>query len=306
MNSVVEDSRQIAEDVDFYEKELTKLLSSNPVTHRDKLSTNHKASDLLSRISTKSASLLDTFLPGTLPFEEKEREVLALTGGTTTGTPDLTEFYKRLAKVKEYHRKYPDVAGVSTGSGQRIVDFAALQGGDEDWLDRKFTGEEGLGRYVDLHELHEVWNNLAPVSTSGSAAAGGWKRLTYLQYLEAVNSFALSPSLKSSPAYATYLTKLLSYLTEFYEKAFPLGDLDAILKKADQAFSKKWEKGEIKGWAQAEEAATTAASEAIWCSACAYHSSSLRNYPLIVFSCQAKNCIRNKRFTQLILPPKST
>lgn len=268
MNSVIEDSRQIAEDVDFYEKELTKLLSSKPVTHRDKLATHHKASDLLSRISSKSAVLLDSFLPGTLPYEEKEREVLALTGGTTTGTPDLTEFYKRLAKVKEYHRKYPDVASQSTASGQRIVDFAALTAGDEDWLDRKFTGEEGLGRYLDLHELHEVWNNLAPASTSGTAAAAGWKRLTYLQYLDAVNVFALSPSLKSSPAYAAYLTQLLSYLSGAYEKIFPLGDLDAVLKRADQAFSKKWDKGDIKGWAQAEAAAAAAESEAIWCSAC--------------------------------------
>lgn len=270
MNSIIEDARQNAEEIDNFEKSLTNQLlslSAKNLTHREKLSTSHRAADLASRIVSRSQSLLTSLAPSN---EERTREIDALVGSGEAGG-DLAEFYQRLAKVKEYHRKYPDVANVTiTG---KEVDFAALEGGDEEWLDKKFTGEEGIGRYLDLHELHDAWNNLSPASTSGTTAAGGWKRLTYLQYLAAVTSFVLSPSIKSSPEYSKYLTTLLQYLSGFYEKTFPLGDLDKILKAADDAFAKAWELGEVPNWSKPVEVdgvAEDKQGEGIWCAACAF------------------------------------
>lgn len=266
--SVIEDSRQQAEDADLYERALTQLLLSldkPALTHRDKLSTSHRASDLVNRIVRRSGSLLSSIQPNN---EERVREIDALTGGGAAGG-DLTEFYSRLAKVKEYHRKYPDVATVRI-SGDREVDFAALEAGDDEWLDKKFTGEEGLGRYVDLHELHEMWNNLAPSSSSGASSAGGWKRLTYLQYLSALTSFSLSPALKGTPAYSKYLTALLSYLSSFYERVYPLGDLDQVLKTADAKFAQAWDAGTVEGWPKAGQEQEEKKDEGIWCAACKY------------------------------------
>ena len=277
-SSIIEDCRQQAEDADLYERSLTQLLLSletPALTHRDKLATSHRASDLLSRIVHRSDALLTALAPDN---EERTREIDALTGQETGG--DLAEFYQRLAKVKEYHRKYPDIAQVRV-SGDREVDFAALEQGDDEWLDKRFTGEEGLGRYVDLHELHEMWNNLAPASSSGAANSGGWKRLTYLQYLAAVTQFSLSPSLKSSPEYSKYLTALLQYLSSFYEKVFPLGDLDEVLKKADQEFANAWEEGKVEGWAKPSEDGEKDISEGIWCAACEFLSLLADSSPLL-------------------------
>lgn len=263
--SIIEDSTQQAEDADLYERALTQLLLSldAPVsTHRDKLATAHRASDLVNRIVHRSGTLLSSIQPTN---EERVREIDALTGGGPGG--DLAEFYQRLAKVKEYHRKYPDVSTVRI-SGDREVDFAALEAGDNEWLDKKFTGEEGLGRYVDLHELHDMWNNLAPSSSSGAASAGGWKRLSYLQYLGVITSFSLSPTLKSTPEYSKYLTTLLSYLSSFYERVFPLGDLDEVLRTADAKFAEAWEAGTVPGWPKAGEE-DDKKEEGIWCAACA-------------------------------------
>lgn len=264
-SSIVEDARQVSEDLDLYETSLAELLLSldnTKQTHRDKLATSHRAADLVDRIVNSSQSLLTTLSPNN---DERNREIEALTGGGAGG--DLSEFYQRLGKVKEYHRKYPDVAGVRQTA--KAIDFTALEGGDEEWLDRKFTGEEGLGRYVDLHEMHEAWNNLAPASTSGTPGAGGWKRLSYLQYLEAVTAFSLSPTLKSTPEYSKYLTALLQYLSVFYEKVFPLGDLDTLLKAADDEFAQKWELGTVAGWPRLEEAeGVEKEGEGIWCAAC--------------------------------------
>jgi len=267
--SVIEDARATAEEVDLLERSLTSLLiqlDTSAKTHRDKLATSHRASDLLNRITQRSSSLRTALDPNS---PDRAREIEALAGGGAPGG-DLTEFYSRLAKVKEYHRKYPD-----TGAGgvQQEVDFAALEGGDEDWLDKRFTGEEGLGRYLDLHELHDKWNNLAPVSSSGQASAGGWRRLSYLQYLATCTDFKLSLAIKAKPEYSKYLTQLLSYLQGFYDKIHPLGDLDGLLSEADAKFAAAWEAGQISGWAGEEEVAGEEKKEGeeIWCAACRYH-----------------------------------
>lgn len=292
-NSIIEDSRQISEDLDLFESNLTKLLlnlddeksKTSTITHRNKLIILHKSNDLINRI-VNSSQLLK--VSNSLENEERLREIDALTGNsgggsiinqqqqtTTTTGSDLSEFYQRLGKVKEYHRKYPEVAS-NTIKSSKEVDFTALEGGDEEWLDKKFTSEEGLGRYLDLHESHELWNSLAPISASGTINSGGWKRLTYLQYLEVVTSFNLSPSLKSTSEYSKYLTQLLEYLSNFYEKVFPLGDLDSLLSTADSLFAKKWEMGTVNGWPKLEENKDevnneTPAEEGIWCSACKFH-----------------------------------
>lgn len=269
-SSIIEDSRSLAEDVDLFERSLTSLLLSlqQPVIpHRDRLATSHRASDLVNRIVNRSDALNYALQPTN---EDRNREIDQLTGQESGA--DLAEFYQRLAKVKDYHRKYPDTNNVKVG-GDRDVDFAALEGGDAEWLDKKFTGEEGLGRYLDMHQLHDQWNNLAPASSSGTSNAGGWKRLSYLQYLQAVTAFSLSLPLKATPEYSKYLTELLSYLSGFYERVFPLGDLDQILKDADREFAKKWQQGQVSGWTTQEsnakdEASKTAESEGIWCAAC--------------------------------------
>ncbi|KAM0754162.1 hypothetical protein T439DRAFT_311059 [Meredithblackwellia eburnea MCA 4105] len=274
-SSIIEDSRATAEDGDLLDRALVEQLhqlvnaqSPAATTHRQKLATSHRASNLLDRIVDRQQILLQSLSPTNI---DRSNEIENLTGKNTGG--DLAEFYQRLAKLKEYHRKYP-VSAQPQLSADRTVDFAALEQGDDEWLDKRFTGEEGLGRYLDLHEHHEAWNNLSPASTSGTAAGGGWKRLTYLQYLGAVTAFALSPALKSSPQYSKYLTNLLSYLSSFHEKVLPLKDLDEVLKLADDEFAKKWELGEVKGWPREEEGAAPAggegeaASENIWCAAC--------------------------------------
>ncbi|GAA5941003.1 SF3a splicing factor complex subunit PRP9 [Sporobolomyces koalae] len=274
-SSIIEDARSLAEDADLYERSLTQLLLSlqQPVIpHRDRLATSHRASDLLNRIVHRSDALHYALEPTN---EDRTREIDQLTGQHAGG--DLAEFYQRLAKVKDYHRKYPDTNNVRV-AGDRDVDFAALEGADPEWLDKKFTGEEGLGRYLDMHQLHDQWNNLAPASSSGTASAGGWKRLSYLQFLQALTTFSLSLQLKSTPEYSKYLTELLSYLSSFYERVVPLGDLDQVLQDADRDFAQKWDQGEVPGWTQVESTQENGdagsngdnkkESEGIWCAAC--------------------------------------
>lgn len=285
-SSVIEDARALAEDGDLYEAALSRLLQSleQPAKpHRDRLATAHRASDLADRIVSRSTALRAALDPGD---PDRVRELDALAGDRDQPGGDLAEFYRRLAQVKDHHRKYPTNQNVRIGA-DRDVDFSALEHNDPEWLDHRFTGDEGLGRYLDLHELHDRWNNLAPASNHGGGGGGGdaggagagtaWKRVSYLQYLATLTDFGLARNLKASPAYASYLTDLLAYLSGFYERVFPLGDLDDLLAKADRDFAERWENGSVPGWEPLEQAAGGAANGAangstenggIWCAAC--------------------------------------
>ncbi|SCV69251.1 BQ2448_2271 [Microbotryum intermedium] len=274
--SIIEDARQQAEDIDHYDRALADLLLqlSSPVTltHRDRLATSHRANDLVQRIVHRSETLLAA-LDDDNP--ERQREIDALAGGSDPEPgQDLAEFYARLAKLKEHHRRYPELSAATNtatntnngASSSSVVDFAALERGDEEWLDNKFTGEEGLGRYLDLNAQHELYNNLSTQPT------GTWKRLNYLQYLAKLGEakFDLPLSIKASPEYSKYLANLLDYLTGFHERAFPLKDLESVLTDVDRRFAEAWEKGEVPGWSTAanEEAQNGQAEQGIWCAAC--------------------------------------
>jgi splicing factor 3A subunit 3 len=61
-----------------------------------------------------------------------------------------------------------------------------------------FTGEELLGRYLDLHILHDTYNNLT--STSNLAS----KRLPYISYIDKFDQFDNIPrTTKNRPEYIT-------------------------------------------------------------------------------------------------------
>ncbi len=88
-------------------------------------------------------------------------------------------------------------------------------------LDTIFSGEEGHGRYFDLHELHNRFVN-----------AKFGRQVDYLTYLQQVVYFSEVPATqRTSAAYQHYLEDLVGYLEGFYERTQPLGDLAKQMSK---------------------------------------------------------------------------
>lgn len=78
-----------------------------------------------------------------------------------------------------------------------------------------FSGEEGLGRFLDLHEAFQTFTN----SKFG-------KQLDYYTYVAGVADFAALPrAQRLTKSYRDYLTALLAYLESFYERTQPLAQL---------------------------------------------------------------------------------
>lgn len=103
------------------------------------------------------------------------------------------------------------------------------------------------------------------------------KRLSYLQYLEFFDNFAVGyagvkRAEKLTDQYFKYVGQLAEYLESFMRKIRPLDDTDKVLASFDKEFEGAWEKDEVEGW-QSEKPATTGAGKdvtgaAIWCHDC--------------------------------------
>ena len=80
-----------------------------------------------------------------------------------------------------------------------------------------FSGEEASGKYLDLHEMHQIYSN----SKFGKVG------VTYLEFLESFSKFAdIERQHKMNNSYKNYLGQLQQYLHLFYQKSQPLSCLN--------------------------------------------------------------------------------
>ncbi|KXZ48869.1 hypothetical protein GPECTOR_25g454 [Gonium pectorale] len=209
-------------------------------------------------------------------YEDEDRarreEIEALGGEDKV----FSKFYDRLKEIREYHRKFP-----SLDLTEAEDDTPLLK--EEPHVE--FTGEEGLGRYLDLHDLYLRFLNLrnqqqrgkggkaakagvaaddedgavARVGADGNeiveagpgsgAAAGSEKQFEYYEYLTSFHDFSgLTRQQRTSKQFSEYLEALLGYLCYFYERTQPLAQLQRTLAKVEEEFAPRWEQGQLPGW----------------------------------------------------------
>ena len=104
-----------------------------------------------------------------------------------SGANEFGEFYNRLKKIKDHHRKYPNEA-----VEPMELEFMDQQPTEAklEALDDMFSGEEAGGRYLDLHEVHEQYMNLTSL-----------KRTNYLGYLSEFTLFDEIPRKEKDAEY---------------------------------------------------------------------------------------------------------
>jgi splicing factor 3A subunit 3 len=194
MDSVIEVQRQTHEEIEQYERALYTVLSRPQNAHQTRIQNEHKASQILDRITSRVTTLHST-------YQDQDARTVEINAISSPSQPgDLSEFYARLGKVQEHHNKYPDAGadGVELEIAALLEEFSP-EDYDEDYVYEDgqfrvlfpprsfsippppavaniFSGEEVYGRYLDLHANHTTFNNLKNVG----------KRLGYLQYLDAL------------------------------------------------------------------------------------------------------------------------
>ncbi|KAJ7682573.1 hypothetical protein DFH06DRAFT_298366 [Mycena polygramma] len=266
MDSVIEIQRQTHEEVERFERALYTLLSRNAHTHDLRLQTEHKAAQILDRISSRVTSLNSIY-----EDEDRRRAEMDLLSAPAQQN-DLSEFYARLVKIQEHHAKYPDsVPGGFDLELAVLLEDPNQDGADDDFEEEDpisllFSGEEAYGKYVDLYANHTAFCNLKNIG----------KRPGYLQYLDLLLLAQSGPvhrdlgkDTRFSKDFEVYIKNLHAYALSFAKKTMPLVDLESQQREAAEEFEKKWEAGEIKGWEEnAPKAQANGESGGIWCAAC--------------------------------------
>ena len=132
MDSIIELQRQNHEEIERFERALYMLLSRNQPTHESKLLNEHKASQVLDRISSRATALNNLYSDG--GARKAEIELLS----APQQQNDLSEFYSRLVKIQEHHSKYPD----ATPGGFDLELAALLEEGNQDGIDDEYEEED--------------------------------------------------------------------------------------------------------------------------------------------------------------------
>ncbi|GBE79964.1 hypothetical protein BKA93DRAFT_816730 [Sparassis latifolia] len=267
MDSIIEVQRHTHEEMEYFERALYTILSRPQPTQEARLQTEHKAAQLLDRLSTRATELYNL-------YEDRDAHKTEIDSLTSAQPQDLSAFYNRLGRIQEHYAKYPDavVAGfdpeLSVFLEETTEDVGDEEYEEDDPIALLFSGEEGYGKYLDLYANHTAYNNLKNIG----------KRLGYLQYLDVLLGAQsaplhsdLSKDCRLTRDYELYIKALHAYLISFTKRAQPLVDVESRQREAEAQFSKQWDADEIEGWEESRQSKPTTNgnnAEGIWCSAC--------------------------------------
>ncbi|CAH9140883.1 unnamed protein product [Cuscuta epithymum] len=226
-STLLEVTRASHEEVERFERLIVKDLQNEPATNKDRLHQSHRVRNVIDQIIETTHKLVDI-------YEDKDGarkdEIAALGGQADSVSTVFSAFYDRLKEIREYHRRHPSARVVDTSDEYEHLLKEEPQ--------VEFSGEEGSGRYLDLHELYGEYIN----SKFGEP-------IEYTAYLEVFSKPQLiSRKLKSTRQYMEYLQKLLEYLIYFFQRTEPLQDIDRIFLKLDGEFEEQWTNGKFEGW----------------------------------------------------------
>ncbi|KAJ6760296.1 SPLICING FACTOR SF3A-RELATED [Salix purpurea] len=226
-STLLETTRASHEEVERLERLIVKDLQNEPANNKDRLFQSHRVRNMIENIITTTEKIVEI-------YEDKDNarkdEIAALGGQTAMGTNVFSAFYDRLKEIREYHRRHPAARVVDANE-----DYEAMLK-EEPVIE--FTGEEAFGKYLDMHELYNQFNNLKfekPIEYS-----------TYLDIFSQPHN--LPRKVKFTRQYKEYMENLLEYLAYFFQRTEPLQDLDRILSKVTAEFEEQWENGTVQGW----------------------------------------------------------
>jgi len=134
MDSIIEVQRQTHEEIEHFERALYQILAQPAQVHQQKVQNEHRASQILDRISARVGTLNNLYQSG----DTRKQEITAISGPSKAD--DLSEFYSRLGKIQEHHAKYPD--GIVDGFELELLALTedpTAEEADEDYAEEDRT-----------------------------------------------------------------------------------------------------------------------------------------------------------------------
>jgi splicing factor 3A subunit 3 len=222
MSSLLEYARSIYQEMEELEQNSAQLLLQKSKTHKDSIYQQTKTFQNIQKIQTNCEKLLEF-------YDDKDgmlkREV---------ESKDFAVFYERLKELKDFYAGRPNELAFKDGFDYKEEEMKDLE--------CNFTGEETLGRHLDLHSFYLEYLNLKGVD-----------KISYLVYLNRFERTKdISQATKSRVQYLNYLNHLKDYLIDWLRRSRPLFNRNALLEQVNQEFAEMWENGTVPNWPKPE------------------------------------------------------
>ena len=250
-------------------KRLTTTTMHVPAQQRERLLQDHRVKNFVAKINAMSSGLLEKYND---PDGSRAEETAAMKGDEV-----FKNFYERLTSIRDYHARFPNTGMAKADPAVRFslpgcvclarrVVVRSWWRIPDVWLPRQtlavqaaepvltFSGEECVGRFLDLQVFHERYCNFPGV------------RLDYQSYLDKVGDLASVPRRNKNMDYTKYVEDLAAYLQGFFERTSPLVDLDPLLARLRARFEKEWKAGTLPGWGGDDDSG--ASTEDHFCAPC--------------------------------------
>ncbi|KAK9838337.1 hypothetical protein WJX81_005551 [Elliptochloris bilobata] len=234
-STLLEQTRSAHEECERLERLIVRDFRTDAKGHTERLAQGHRVRKMLDQIKAQAEKLTRIYAD---EDDVRKEEIAALRGENM-----YSAFYERLKDVRDYHRRYPylEVSEVE-------ADEAALR----EPVPVVFSGEEGGGRYLDLHaHFHRFVN------------AKFGRQLDYAAFVGGVPCTEGVPrALRLGQPYREYLAGLLEYLESFYQRTQPLSSLSKVYAKLE-GFEAEWAAGSVPDWGDRGEGAAGGAAAVI-------------------------------------------
>ncbi|KAI3854679.1 hypothetical protein MKX03_005275 [Papaver bracteatum] len=233
-STLLEVTRTKHEEVERLERLIVKDLQNKPSSNCERFFQNHRVRNMIEAINYSTKKLIEIYEDND---NARKDEIAALGGQTATDTDVFRAFDERLKDIRDYYKCHPNYPSYQ----QEESDQELLK--QEPHVE--FSGEEGHGRYLDLHELYNEYINSKFAERNEETK----EPIEYFAYLDVFSQpHKISCKLKLTRQYREYLEHLLKYLTYFFYRRESFQDLGRIYSKVEIDFEDLWEQGKILGW----------------------------------------------------------
>lgn len=272
--SVLEQLRSAHEDIENIEKSMSMVLMDRSKNVRPTVSCEHALKYLCDASQQKAKTALEI-------YQDKDGmrsdDIKALAGerGDKKQGDVWTSFYDKVKEVKDYHRRF----SLNQGNVPELQNAAWFyeRALEADRSSALFSGEEELGKRVDMNEHFVKYLNLKKIASHRrtnfrEATYARLKRKTpdlepddpvveqtvekefteldYIEWLKAFDRFHEIPRYckYKDKAYTEYLDGVIAYMRDFLLRTQPIVGITKLEQQFDKEFEERWGKRSIPGW----------------------------------------------------------
>lgn len=245
--TLLEETRQSHEDIERLERLICKEFreyrgdGAPSKTRKSVLKHEYVVLDMLEKVREKAARLVHMYEDADGKREREIHQVLR-------GDDPFESYYRYVKDLDDFYDGEGDVLIEGYDEG---CSSALQQSGQKIDVSSLFSGEEGLGRYLDLIDVYrDVWL-LIYNGYKGNAEVMSYKEYVSTSLAQGHgNDLDRVYKMKTHVVYQAYLEKITSYLVSFYQRIHPLHDWDSVLSSFEESFEQAWDK-ELKAlWTQ--------------------------------------------------------